>query len=189
MSFELIAIGDSKTVGLTCCAATNGYRNYLIESLDGENDALQASFVGVMATLGWTTEDALSALPAFIAAQAVAPSHILVGLGTNDLPPIRTGAVTEASWVADMGAILDSLHAEWPSAPIYLMRVYRSDYSAEQDTLDDVYIPAALTGRGAWAFVGPDERTFLPGNVTDITHPNATGYSLTAAEWQTAMGY
>lgn len=188
---RLVAIGDSKTVGWVCCYTTGGYRPTLTASLVATGGFEESSFIGVNASNGITTADSKAQIDAFLASvtDSDGAKVVLINLGTNDLPGIRAGTITQAAWVSDMGYILDAVHVKWPSALAYLMRVYRSDYTAEQDELDDTYIPAVLATRGAFAFVGPDERTFLPGNVTDTTHPNETGYALTAAEWQTAMGY
>lgn len=117
-----------------------------------------------------------------------APQWILINLGTNDLAGIHTG-MTEATWLSDMGGLLDKLHTHWPLAQMRLMRVYNTDYTTEQNLLDDTWIPDVLSTRAAFAAVGPDERTFLPGHVVDYTHPDATGYLLTANGWKQVMGY
>lgn len=187
----LAAIGDSKTYGSTCCAATGGYRDLLTADLTalGSNEF---RFLPAYAVPGVTTATVAgniqSYLDGFVEVEKV-PESVLINLGSNDLVYINGGSVNQASWTANMGTILDAVHTKWPTANVYLMRVYNSDWPTEQTALDDTYIPAVLVGRTAWAFVGPDERTFLPGNVSDNTHPNATGYDLTAAEWQTVMGY
>ena len=102
---------------------------------------------------------------------------------------VGQGAITRAEWRTSLGGLLDGLHARWPLAQILVARIYHADWTAEQDTMNDTDLPTVLSTRGPWAAVGIDERTFLPGNTSDSTHPNSTGYTLTAAEWQTAMGY
>lgn len=189
MSLDLLAIGDSKTVGYGCCVNGGGYRQYLLADFNAAYWHPDVEFSGAFAETGIRTSEALAQMPAFIATQTQDPEHILVNLGTNDLPDLRVGTQTEASWTAAMGDLIDLFHAQWPSAKVYLMRVYRSDYTAEQDAMDDTYIPAVLSTRSLWAFSGPDERTFLPGHVLDTTHPDTSGTILTAAAWQTAMGY
>lgn len=184
----LLTIGDSKTLGGTCCEATHGFRDELLATLDPliENGAEE---FGSLAQGGVGVQGINSQVGAFLSSIHGQPDWALVNLGTNDLPAIRSGSMTEATWTAQLGAILDAIHARWATTQVRVMRIYRSDYSAEADTLNDTWIPATLAGRGAFAAVGPDERTFLPGNTTDVTHPSATGYSLTASEWQTVMGY
>lgn len=188
----LLAIGDSKTVGVPCCAAQGGYRDPLIADLNalGTNEF---RFLTPAYAVSGTTADATAAviqsyLDGFVEAEKV-PAHVLINLGANDLGYIANASINQAAWVADMGVILDAVHAKWPTAHAYLMRIYNSNFPTEQDLYDDTWIPAVLVGREAWASVGPDERTFLPGNMADGAHPNATGYDITAAEWQTVIGY
>lgn len=187
----LAAIGDSKTYGSTCCVATGGYRDLLTADLTalGSNEF---RFLPAYAVPGVTTATVAgniqSYLDGFVEVEKV-PESVLINLGSNDLFWINQGSVNQASWTANMGTILDAVHAKWPTANVYLMRVYNSDWPTEQTALDDTYIPAALVGRTAWAFVGPDERTFLPGNTSDNTHPTAHGYDLTNEEWQPVLGY
>lgn len=187
----LAAIGDSKTYGTDCCVAAGGYRDPLTSRLIALEVNDWQFTAPVYAVGGVTTATVAGDIAAYLDTldPAKVPLHVLINLGTNDLPGIQSGSITQTPWVNNMGTILDAVHAKWPSAKVYLMRVYWSAYPAAQDTLDDTYIPAVLSGRGAWAFVGPDERTFIPGNTADGTHPNAHGYDLTAAEWQTVMGY
>lgn len=187
----LAAIGDSKTYGSTCCVATNGYRDLLTADLTalGSNEF---RFLPPYAVPGVTTATAAGAIDSYLASFVEVekvPEAVLINLGSNDLIQIHLGNTDQAAWVGNMGTILDAVHAKWPTALVYLMRVYNSDWPTEQTALDDTYIPDVLSTRGAWAFVGPDERTFLPGNTSDNTHPTAHGYDLTNEEWQAAMGY
>ena len=184
-----MAIGDSKTVGINCCVASGGYRDALAASLTTALPQNGVDFSGSMAQTGWYTSDVRTALPAFYATHPTTPDFILYNVGSNDLTAIRLGAVVEASWKSNAAAILDSLHTEFPTAQILIVRVYRTGYEVEEALLNDTWLTDVLATRGAFAAVGPDERTFLPGNTTDDTHPNVTGYALTAAAWQAAMGY
>lgn len=184
-----MAIGDSKTVGLPCCAAKNGYRDELVAGIRNHDPTNNVEFSGVLAASEKTTAQTLADLPAFIAAQTQAPDWVLINLGTNDLSAIRLGTVTEAGWKADMGAILDAINAEWPSAKVRLMRPIWIGYEVEAASLNDVWMPSVLSTRSDWAAVGPDERDYMTGFMPDNIHANSAGYTLTAAEWQTAMGY
>lgn len=182
MSLNLMAIGDSKTVGSPFNVATNGYRDPLIALMNSSEPGNDVEFSGVLAAGSKTTAMTLADFPAFAAAQTQSPDHVLVNLGTVDLDGVRAGTITEGNWA--MGDLLDLIHAEWPSAQVWLMRVLRTDFVPEQTTLNDTWIPNVLASRSAWAAVGPDERTFLPGYLTDTTHPTSVGYDRTAAQWR-----
>ena len=110
--------------------------------------------------------------------------------GAND----ANDGVTEATWKANYGYILDAIHAKWPNALLYVMRPWTRGYNAECD-LFAAWIGDLVTARAGWAFLGPDERDFLENGddgvtyTSDGTHPNTAGYALTAAQWQAVMGY
>lgn len=149
-------------------------------------------FTGAYAVPGVTTATAAGAIDAFLAAiteQSDTPVWVLYNLGSNDLAGISDSSITEAAWKANTGYIFDAIHTKWPNAQIRAMRVYWAGAEAAAATLNDSWLPAVISTRSGFVAVGPDERLFLPGNLTDATHPNATGYSLTAAQWQTVMGY
>lgn len=188
----LVAIGDSKTVGVPCCAGQGGYREKLLENLNGLGTN-EFRFLEPVHAVSGTTADATAAviqsyLDGFVEVEKV-PAHVLINLGANDLGYMANASINQAAWVADMGVILDAIHTKWPTTHAYLMRVYNSNFPEIVGEFDDTWIPAALAGREAWASVGPDERTFLVGNMEDGAHPTAHGYDLTAVAWQTVMGY
>lgn len=115
---------------------------------------------------------------------------LLVNLGANDVAALPA----EATWKADMGAILDGYHAKWPNGKAYVMRPWVRGEAADCNTLA-AWIADVVAARSTWAFVGPDERVFLEGGddgatyTSDGVHPNAAGAALTAAQWKAAMGY
>lgn len=141
---------------------------------------------------GVTTATVASQIDAFLAdktAQPYWPRAVLVNLGSNDFQGIEAGTITQAAWEADMGHILDALHTAWPDAVIFLMRPVWYRYETSFNPYNDTWIPSVLSPRASWAFEGPDERTFLVEgvNMTDGTHPNASGYSETENQWLTAI--
>lgn len=183
-----MAIGDSKTVGLQCCADKNGFRDDLLLMLSAHDQHNDVEFSGVLAVSGQTTANIRALLPAFIAGQSVAPDFIFVNVGTNDIPWIRTGATTEAPWKDDMGAILDALHTEWPDAQILVTRPMVVTYEVETDRLNDEWMPDVMATRSPWAAWGVDEREILPGHIPDNFHADSVGYTLYAAETMRLMG-
>ena len=115
---------------------------------------------------------------------------VLVNLGAND----SYNLPAEAGWEANLAVILDAMNAQWPAAKVYVMRPWTRLHPAECDTIA-TRIGHVLSTRGAWAFVGPDERVFLENGDDGVTytsegvHPNTAGYALTAAQWQSVLGY
>ena len=182
-----MVIGDSKTDGAPCCTATGGYQPYLLEQLIHSEQHNDVEIIGDLSNGGWTTATAYSNFAAFAATMTQDPDFVLINLGTNDLADIRTGSLVEAAWAMD--DLLDAIHAEWPSAQARLMRVIRTDYTTEQDLLDDTWIPNVLASRSAWASLGPDERVFLPPDLGDTTHPTQVGYQKTGTQWRWNLGY
>lgn len=185
---QLLAIGDSKTLGETCCNGINGYRNTLVTNLTATGNWPSVGFTGALGQSGGTTATVNGLVPAFLASQTLQPQWALVNLGSNDVPKIHDGTLTSSAWLASMGTLLDAIHARWPSTQVRLMRVYHTTYPTECDTIAG-WMDTVVASRSAWAAVGPDERVFLPGHVSDVTHPDSTGYGLTASAWQTVMGY
>jgi lysophospholipase L1-like esterase len=125
-------------------------------------------------------------LTADLAAITTQHDLVLFNLGANDA---AAGLPEQVQWEADAGYILDAFHAKWPLAKVYMMRVYRVGYEAACDTVDG-WIANVVAARPGWAFLGPDERTFLPGNLVDDVHPTVAGYVLTAQQWRSVVwGY
>lgn len=124
------------------------------------------------------------------ATTAVEVGSALVNLGINE-----TGSLpSQATWEGDLGYILDAFRVKWPQVSVYVMRPWQRDCGADCDTIA-TWIGNVVGARSAWAFVGPDERMFLENGDDGVTytsdgkHPNAAGYALTAAQWQTVIGY
>lgn len=134
---------------------------------------------------GRTTALAAGDIASWLAlpAQSTPPTWVLYNIGANDVTGVRDLSITEGDWETNTGAILDAMHTKWPGAKIRLMRVARPLFATEANTLA-AWQDVVLSTRSSFAAAGPDERTFLPGHMEDDAHPNATGYSLTAAQWQ-----
>jgi lysophospholipase L1-like esterase len=185
----ILPVGDSKTYGTgdTIADGTTGYPPLLTASLSGYAEAPLRSAHG-----GFTVAMMRPQIVIDLADARQVPAYILINLGTNDFAS-GNATIPEATWKADYNAILDWLHAKWPSARIGLMRPWRATDNGQLNTVDDAWIPDLVAAR-AYCFLGPDERVFLKGAdngltyTTDGVHPNHAGYMLTAAQWETAMG-
>lgn len=190
----MVAIGDSKTVGFHCCIQNRGYRDFLEANLRTALPTRDPFFLNSLAQGGWMTSDVRANIDAYLATMNEAekqPEFVLINLGSNDVFYVHYGPLTYETWSADMGYIMDAVHAKWPGARVLLARPFSTgaEFGAAFDLYDDTWIPAVIASRSAWSGLGPDERVYLVGNYADVTHPTATGYQLTADEWQAAMGY
>lgn len=187
----LIAFGDSKAAGQLCCEAAGGYRNELVANMEALGYWSSVEFYGAIGYGGATTAVAAANVDSFLATltdSTKAPTFVLYNLGSNDINSVG-GSLTEAAWLASTNYILNAFRVKWPDVVVLMMRPIVSDAPTGTNTLCDSWIADVVAQHPGWVFLGPDERTFLPGHLADATHPDATGYSLTAAEWQTAMGY
>lgn len=175
------AYGDSKTTAA-------GYPPLLETAINATRGLDYRVTVGSVG--GATVAIRAASIAADLAALPLRVNDVLINLGSNDVSALPA----EATWKADLSAILDAMHTQWPSAKVYVMRPWRRDYATECDSLA-TWIADVISTRSAWALVGPDERVFLENGddgvtyATDGVHPNAAGYALTAAQWQTVMGY
>lgn len=144
---------------------------------------------------GETMVDAAAAIDAKLAAIPATsdPSDFLLNWGTNDTYP-DGWPVAEATFTNATLSVIDAIHAAYPSARIWLARVWNRAYATACDTVDG-WIDNAIAARPGVAFAGPDERVTLKAgddgwtNTIDGLHPNAAGNLAWAAAWQTVLGY
>lgn len=144
------------------------------------------------ATSGWTMANHAGAIATYIAGNSSAfnPDYIFVNIGANDVAALPA----EATWKANALTVLDAYHAAWPSAQVYMMRVWRRGSAPACDTLAG-WIADVVASRSTFAHLGPDERIFLENGdngvtyTTDGIHENADGKALAAAQWLALIGY
>lgn len=116
--------------------------------------------------------------------------HVLITVGANEVSTLPA----EAAWKANLATVIDAINAKWPAAKVYVALPWRRNYPTECNSLA-TWIASVISTRGAWAFVGPDERIYLENgdNGTTYTydgiHPNAAGELVAATQWQAVMGY
>lgn len=193
---RIFSYGDSKTYGTgdstPPLAHRNGYQPLLTAALATATGQPWGE-VGRIARPGYDSTDLRALIAADLASQPdhLAPTWVLVNISINDL------LTDTATFTANLGAIADAFHRKWSRAKVGFALVWSTggqDNLTELTALNNAIVAVALA-RMPWAFVGPDERAFLPGgdngatNTTDGVHPNRTGYTLTATAWQAAMGY
>jgi lysophospholipase L1-like esterase len=183
---SFVLIGDSKTIGETCCIASGGFQAPLSTTLRG---------MGITPTLlvdavsGYTTLQIKNQIDAWLATQnpTTDPNYCIIDLGTNDLPFVENGTEDEATWNPNMAYILDAVHTKWPTTVINLAKLYRTDTLTANTLYDDTWIPNLLAVK-TYAISTLDERTVIVGHMSDVAHPDKTGYGLWATAILTSIG-
>lgn len=176
-------LGDSKS-------ATDGYPAKLLNDLNAITvpNAFWSESTPRIATAGWTVDNLRTGVLANIASVTPAPNYVLINIGANDM------GTAEVDWKADMQAILDAIHNQFPSAQVYIMRFWQRDVTRYFDSVAQWI--ADLVTLNSFAHLGPDERVFLENGddgatyTTDGVHPTEpAGYQLTADNWRATLGY
>lgn len=175
--------GDSKSVA--------GTWDYAFQDLAQAATGNRWTLVANLATGGDDVYEANATLDAELAAVGgtLEPEIIMINFGANDCK----AAQDEVTWKAALATQIETYHAKWANALVYVMRPWRRDEVVTG--LDDfaTWIAAVVAGY-EYASVGPDERDFLENGddgatyTVDGTHPNAAGYALTANEWLAVVG-
>ncbi len=143
-----------------------------------------------LATSGWRASELNSATASWLSGVSNL-DRVMINVGINDI----IQATSQATYESNLGQILDKIHAAFPSAKVYVERVWGRNRDAACNTMDDVWIPNALSTRASFAFVGGDERVYLKGSddgaseTTDGIHRTALGETLTAYALRAALGY
>jgi len=113
------------------------------------------------------------------------------GGGANDW---SGGLPAEVTWEADYEAILDAIHAKWPTVRVYIMRPWDRGHDADAAIVSG-WITTIQTARSSFVTVGPDEAVWLKGAdngatmTTDGVHYSAAGNAEAAIQWQAVLGY
>lgn len=117
---------------------------------------------------------------------------VLVNIGAND---INLGLPAEATWRADFGAVLDAIHAKYPSASVYSMRPWWVGKDAASTTVAG-WIAAEEAERSGWAFAGPDEQVWAKAGDNGATnytgdgiHYSVAGNAACVTAWRAVLGY
>ena len=149
---SIMSYGDSKT-------SLMGWQPILVNSLVASTvitpvDSIARSGATV-ATMKAAVDTDLAALT-----NPITPAYLIFNLGVND---VSQGLPAAAAWKANVGYILDAFHTRWPGIKVYLMKVWdRQGPQADLDTLN-TWIDDVVAARVGWAFVGPNEQTWLEG--------------------------
>lgn len=128
-------------------------------------------------------------------ANVTATCHkVIINLGVNDITDTTNGqSFSETTYKNSLRGIIDLVRAKWPSAQVYIARVWRRDYDAECDLIAG-WIADVVAEYPSGVYVGMDERVWLENGddgttyTSDGIHYTAGAQSVAAAAWVTAMG-
>lgn len=187
----LLPYGDSKSVG-SLAFNRDLFWVHMRSGCAVSNNIGTTTGYGFLAVNGSTVASMKARVDADLAATAAAPSptHILVNLGVND---VAGGLPAAAGWNADLAYILDAFHTKWPSVKVYVVKPWYRTCAADCDTVAS-RIDTVLSTRGAWAFVGHDERVWMKGAddgatmTHDGVHVTMAGAAECARQWRTILG-
>ena len=186
------AIGDSKTLGAGGDAySPMGYETTLAVLLQAATGDVWDERPFRMGYGGFTVAVMQARVDQDLSYRSAipAPEFVLFNLGANDV----TSMPDEADYKADLAYMFDAVHTKWPNTKILVMRPWRRSYLTECNTLTGWNTTVMATR--PWCSNGPDERVFLENGddgasyTSDGVHPTQAGYTLTAQQWKTAMGF
>ena len=118
---------------------------------------------------------------------------VLINLGIND---VQAGSLNQANFETAYLYILDTIHARWPDAQVWLTSgVWSRGVSTVGQDLVAGWIANVIAARPTFAHAGPDERVWFAPNVdtysVDGIHWDTTdaGNAAAVSEWLAALGY
>ena len=124
----------------------------------------------------------------------VDPSDVVISLGVND--GSATAVPSEADFETAYLYIMDTVHAKWPGARVWIAAGQWSTQAS--DTVWNnmaTWIANVQAARSSFVSPGPDERTWFKPNVAtyaiDGLHWSGTvaGATAAASEWRAVLGY
>lgn len=188
----ILAFGDSKTFGgfdtvTPPSGALAGYQRMFLSSLNTNNTLnytmLRTGHSGLgVSELSTNLVQYLNELP-----QDLNPLAITVNVGANNC-----ATTIDSVFTNNYANILDSLHAKYPAAPVYVTKIFAK--SCLQLTNVQSCATGLIAARSSWCFPGTDESVFLENGdngatyMFDSTHPNHWGYQKTAEQWRAVLG-
>lgn len=179
----LMMIGDSKA------ALANGqgiYRGIVCQGLRDATGQLWVDKPCEYGIGGYTLSDAATYVATNVPGETETPEVILINLGANDLDD-GFGAGDEATYKGYLTTIFDTLIAKWPSASIYIMKVWRRSQPTTTALLNG-WIDDLISIYDE-VFAGPDETVWMEGGddgatmSSDGVHYSAAGKLECANQW------
>lgn len=175
-TYRWTEIGDSKTAG----GCWQSGLNALLATRFGAATESPAR----LATGGWSVTAARNAVDAWLAGTSTTPDVVLLNFGVND----SHQGLTQATFEADYGYVLDAVHARWPAATLLVARVWAASCTGCDSPIDSTWIPNVLSSRTCFARYGFDERVWLTnGDTTDGIHYSDSGCIKAGQEWDAVI--
>lgn len=178
-----MALGDSKT-------AAGVWITDLIASLRARGDSRsQAIDLGTSGATVGTYKTTIAARLAALSAGLPVPTALL-NLGSNDL----AAGTAETPFKADLGTILDAVHAWDATTHIHVSYPWRRGYDAAADSMA-AWIDEVVAARATFAEIGDDERAWMKGAddgatmSSDGVHYSTAGQAEKVAQELTEFGY
>lgn len=136
-----------------------------------------------VATIAGSIDNALSRIP-------VIHQYVLINLGVNDMNVMPT----ESTWKNNYQTILNSVHAKWPLANVYISKVWRRGYSTEVGTIAG-WTDTVISDNSSFCSLADDERGWLEGGddgatmTVDGVHYSTAGNTEKINQMETVFGY
>lgn len=180
----LMLFGDSKTAGKTWPEVLRAGISTDVAPWSYSNGAVAGTTVASYLANNFTAM--LAGMPDATDAPTM---RVLINFGANDVSAVPS----EAKWTTDYLTLIDTVHAKWPVALIYIMRPWRRGFLAGCNTLAQ-RIDLIAAARPTFVFPGADERVWFEGGddavsrSDDGVHYNVLGLATCAAAWKTVLG-
>jgi hypothetical protein len=149
---------------------------------------------------GQTSTYWVNNIAASIAAHPDNHRIVLYQIGVNEF-----GSITQAQWIANVEYVLDTMHARWPAAAMYLSKPWKcapANGVCTADAIADQYaawVDQVVSERSSFVNVGDDERAwFKPnylaysddtGNLVGLHFYTPSGQARKTLETKTLLGY
>lgn len=173
----ILFVGDSKSAGDT-------WLSFLPQLLNETGNYNYQSVTTATGIPGATVASAKATVISAIAA-ATRDAHVCtINYGASDVASLPV----EATWKADMQAVVDAVRAKWAGCRVFIARPWRRDYGDECDTLAG-WIDDIVATYASGVYVGIDERVWLEGGddgatmTVDGIHYSVAGQTAGAAAW------
>lgn len=175
-----LSYGDSKT-------ADGAYQAYLCDKLETSTNT-RWCFENISRS-GYSFATLSLIIAGDLTTVAEIPESILINVGANDVVAMPS----ETDLKNYVTTITNAMHAKWPNAQIYFVRVWRRNYAVNCNTLA-TWLGDLVALHPTYLHLGPDERVFLENGddgatyTVDGIHPTLPGYELEADNWKTSLG-
>lgn len=181
----LLCLGDSKTYN-------DPWPHLLADAL---TTATSTKYVARedIAVGGYSVTELLAYVPGQLALRNDSVSTICINIGANDIP----APTSQAQFETNLTALIDLLLVKYPTAEIYVAKIWRRSYPANVITINGYIDTVVASYSGVSVHLGHDESVWMEGGDDGVTytsdgvHPklDSTVQPYVVTQWLTAMGY